>query len=462
MDEQAIRDTVSRQREYFLSGKTKPAAARAEALKTIERMTQENENEIYDAVKSDLGRSHSESYMGEMLCLRGELSHALKNFRKWMKGKTVRTPLVHMPAVSRIEPEPYGTALIMSPWNYPVQLALIPAISALAAGNTAVIKPSEYSPSVSALLKRLADKYFKPEILTVIEGGMEEAKLLLKERFDYIFYTGGPQGGKAVLRAAAEHITPATVELGGKSPCVAYGIKNIKSAAKRIAWGKFFNAGQTCVAPDYLLVHKEIKEALVSEIKEQIESMYGKNPHESRDYARIINDRHFARLKSLIECGHAVCGGLTAQEERYIAPTLLEKVAPESPVMQEEIFGPILPVIEFSEPEEAVKIIQGKEKPLALYIFSENREFVSSMLSLISSGGACVNDTLVHITTSSLPFGGVGGSGYGSYHGKAGFDTFSHNRSIMRRALGMDVPMKFPPYGDFSQNMKKFFEITNA
>lgn len=459
--EKDAKEIIERQRKHFLSGATREVGKRIESLRKFELLIGENEDRIYEAIKRDLGRSASESYMGEILTCKGELSFAIKNLPKWARGARAATPPVHLPATSRVEPEPYGTVLVMSPWNYPVQLALIPAISAIAAGNTVVIKPSEHSPHSSAALSELIGKYFDPELVCVVEGSLETSKRLLEERFDRIFYTGGPKGGRAVLRAAAEHLTPVTLELGGKSPCIVRDVRNLKSAAKRIAWGKFFNAGQTCVAPDYLLVQESLKDALVEEMAGRIRAMYGDNPKESRDFARIINEAHFDRIAGLLKGEKIAVGGETDRGELYIAPTILDISTWESPAMQEEIFGPVLPVIAFDSPEEIIPEIRKRGRPLALYVFTDDRRFKEKILSSISSGGACVNDVLVHICVTSLPFGGVGESGFGSYHGKAGFDAFSHYRSIMERGLGLDTDLKFPPYGDFSESTKKFFELMN-
>lgn len=460
--EQEIKKIIEKQRKFFNDDKTKPYEFRKKQLNIFKKMVDENEDEIYSAIEEDLGRSPANSFIGEILTMRGEITHSIKNLKKYMRGKTVWTPFSNLPGKSEIIPEPYGNTLIMGPWNYPFQLTLIPPLSAISAGNTVILKPSEHSVKTSELIKKLTDKYFAPEVLYTILGGIEEAQILLKQKFDYIFYTGGTVGGKAVAKAAAENLTPITLELGGKSPCIVGNLKDLTSTAKRITWGKFYNAGQSCVAPDYLLVHKDIKERLIEEIKKQIKNFYGDDPKESKDFARIINERHFDRIVNLIQGEKIIEGGIFDKEQKYISPTLLDKISWESKIMQEEIFAPVLPIIEYEHEEEFIDEIKKRDKPLAMYIFTEDKKFKNRILTSLSSGGVCVNDTIMHISSTSLPFGGVGGSGIGSYHGKAGFDTFSHNRSIMTKSLGLDLAMKFPPYGDFSKNLKKIFEIFNS
>ena len=460
--EQEIKKIIEEQRKFFLDNNTKSYEFRKKQLNIFKDIVNKHEDEIYSAIEEDLGRSPANSFIGEILTLKGEISYSIKNLKKLMRGKTVWTPFSNMPGKSEIIPEPYGNTLVISPWNYPFQLAFIPALSSISAGNTVIIKPSEYSVKTSELIKKLTDKYFDPKILYTVIGGIEESQTLLKQKFDYIFYTGGTVGGKAVAKAAAENLTPITLELGGKSPCIVGELKNLTSTAKRITWGKFYNAGQTCVAPDYLLVHKNIKEKLIEEIKQQIKNFYGENPKESKDFARIINERHFDRIVNLIEGEKIIEGGIFDREQKYISPTLLDKISWKSKIMQEEIFGPVLPIIEYEHEEEFFDEIKKRDKPLAMYIFTEDKKFKNRILTSLSSGGVCVNDTIMHISSTSLPFGGVGASGIGRYHGKAGFDTFSHNRSIMTKALGIDLAMKFPPYGDFADNLKKIFEIFNS
>lgn len=460
--EQEIKKIIEEQRIFFHDNNTKSYEFRKKQLNIFKDIVNKHEDEIYSAIEEDLGRSPANSFIGEILTLKGEISYSIKNLKKLMRGKTVWTPFSNMPGKSEIIPEPYGNTLIISPWNYPFQLAFIPALSSISAGNTVIIKPSEYSVKTSELIKKLTDKYFDPKLLYTVIGGREESQTLLKQKFDYIFYTGGTVGGKAVAKAAAENLTPITLELGGKSPCIVGKLKNLTSTAKRITWGKFYNAGQTCVAPDYILAHKDIKEKLIEEIKQQIKNFYGENPKESKDFARIINERHFDRIVNLIEGEKIIEGGIFDREQKYISPTLLDKISWKSKIMQEEIFGPVLPIIEYESEEEFIDEIKKREKPLAMYIFTEDKKFKNRILTSLSSGGVCVNDTIMHISSTSLPFGGVGRSGIGSYHGKAGFDTFSHNRSIMSKWLGFDLSMKFPPYGNFTDNLKKLFEIFNS
>lgn len=460
--DQEIQKILEKQRTFFHDDKTKSYEFRKKQLNIFKDIVNKHEDEIYSAIEEDLGRSPANSFIGEILTLKGEISYSINNLKKLMKGKTVWTPFSNMPGKSEIIPEPYGNTLIISPWNYPFQLAFIPALSSISAGNTVIIKPSEYSVKTSELIKKLTDKYFDPKVLYTITGGIEESQLLLKQKFDYIFYTGGINGGKAVAKSAAENLTPITLELGGKSPCIVDSLKNLTSTAKRLTWGKFYNAGQTCVAPDYLLVHKDIKEKLIEEIKKQIKNFYGENPKESKDFARIINEKHFERIVNLMQDEQIIEGGIFDKKQKYISPTLLDKISWESKIMQEEIFGPVLPIIEYEHEEEFINEIKKREKPLAMYIFTEDKKFKNRILTSLSSGGVCVNDTIMHISSTSLPFGGVGASGIGRYHGKAGFDTFSHNRSIMTKALGIDLAMRFPPYGDFADNLKKIFEIFNS
>lgn len=460
--EEEIKRIIEKQRRFFHDDNTKSYEFRKKQLNIFKDIVNKHEDEIYSAIEEDLGRSPANSFIGEILTLKGEISYSIRNLKKLMKGKTVWTPFSNMPGKSEIIPEPYGNTLIISPWNYPFQLAFIPALSSISAGNTVIIKPSEYSIKTSELIKKLTDKYFDPKVLYTIIGGIEESQLLLKQKFDYIFYTGGINGGKAVAKSAAENLTPITLELGGKSPCIVGHLKNLTSTAKRIAWGKFYNAGQTCVAPDYLLVHKDIKDELIENIKQEIKNFYGENPKESKDFAKIINERHFERIVNLIQGEKIIEGGIFDKEQKYISPTLLVKISWKSKIMQEEIFGPVLPIIEYEHEEEFIDEIKKRDKPLAMYIFTEDKKFKNRILTSLSSGGVCVNDTIMHISSTSLPFGGVGASGMGSYHGKAGFETFSHNRSIMSKGLGLDLAMKFPPYGDFANNLKKLFEFFNS
>ncbi len=457
-----IRLIVEKQKKFFSSLSSRTYESRRTRLDRFSEMIEKHETDIYEALREDLGKNVSESYLGEILTLKGEISFCKQNLKKWIRGRAVKTPLVYIPGKSRIIPEPYGAALIISPWNYPLQLAFIPAVSALAAGNSAVIKPSEYSVKTSALIKRLVEQYFDCQELAVVEGGPEVVKELLKQNFDYVFYTGGEAGGRAVAEACLKRLTPMTLELGGKSPCIAGKLKNFASAAKRIVWGKFFNAGQTCVAPDFLIAEESVKEPLLRNIEEEIKNFYGDNPKLSEDFARIINDRHFDRLTNLFKGEKIIFGGEVSKGEKYISPTVVDGVDWDSPLMREEIFGPVLPVLTYSDEDDMISRINFRPKPLALYVFSEDKRFCDKILRSVSSGGACVNDTLIHITTPYLPFGGVGASGIGRYRGKFGFDIFSHEKSVMERPLGLDVDLRFPPYGNFSALIKRVFEFLSS
>ncbi|WP_129723765.1 aldehyde dehydrogenase [Xylanivirga thermophila] len=437
---------LSNQREYFNSGVTLDLDFRREQLIKLKEIIERNEEEILDALKFDLHKSHEEGYMTEVGFVLGEIEHTIKNLEKYAMPKKVKTPKAYFGAKSYILPEPYGVALIISPWNYPVQLLISPLIGAMAAGNCAILKPSELSPNTSKVMANLINKNFNNRYVYAIEGDAKVAQQLLKQRFDYIFYTGGTNVGKIVMQAAAENLTPVTLELGGKSPCIVDKDINIEYAAKRIAWGKFLNAGQTCVAPDYLLVDREVKSQLVESIKKTLIQFYGNDPIDSTDYCRIINHRHFDRLALLLQDGNIVAGGRLNREKLYISPTIIDDISLDDPVMQDEIFGPILPVIEYTGLNQAIDMVNSREKPLALYFFSKDKEKQRFVLEHTSSGGVCINDTIIHMTTKWLPFGGVGMSGVGKYHGKASFDIFSNMKSVLKNHYVFDIAQKYPPY----------------
>ena len=441
-----IKEQVIRHRNYFNSGKTKSAASRIENLKHLKKIIRENETQISQALKQDLNKSSEEAFMTEINETLREIEHAIKKTTKWMKPERTTTPLVQQPARSYIQPDPLGVVLIIGPWNYPFALLMSPLAAALAAGNCAILKPSEMAPNTSNIIGKLIRENFDPGLISAVEGGVNETTALLKEKFDHIFFTGGPAVGKIVMKAASNHLTPVTLELGGKSPCIVDNNIHLKYAAKRIAWGKYLNAGQTCVAPDYLLVNKKIKNALIEEIKKNVTSFFGTNPQESGSYGRIINEKHFHRVSSLIDTQKVVFGGTTTKDSLYIAPTLLDNVSPDDPIMSEEIFGPLLPVMTYENLTEALDFVNKRPKPLALYIFSQDKEIQQRVLTETSSGGACINDTIVHIASATLPFGGIGESGMGNYHGKAGFNTFSHKKSIMKRSTLIDMPLRYPPF----------------
>jgi aldehyde dehydrogenase (NAD+) len=437
---------VSQHRQFFNTGQTKKLAFRIEQLKRLKQLILNNESAIEAALKADLGKSDFESYATEIgLCLE-EVKYALKHIKSWAKPQNISTPLNQFLASSKIHSEPLGVVLIISPWNYPFQLLISPLVGAIAAGNCAVLKPSEMAESTSRLLADIIPQYFDSSYISVLEGGKEITQQLLEEKFDHICFTGSTRVGKIIMEAAAKHLTPVTLELGGKSPCIVDADTPLDYTAKRITWGKFINAGQTCIAPDYLLVDRKIKHELLERIRKCIADFYGDNPERSPDYARIINHNHFQRLGELLKTGKIAIGGDTNSTERYIAPTVMDGVSWDDAVMQEEIFGPILPVLEYTDLSEAIALVNSQPKPLALYFFSNNKHYQQRVLRETSSGGACINDTLMHFASAALPFGGVGDSGMGSYHGKAGFDTFSHQRSVLNKSFLVDLPVRYPPY----------------
>lgn len=439
-------DQAARQREYFRTGATQPIAVRLEQLGLLRAAVVSREAAILEALKQDLGRPAEEAYTSEIGIVLAEIDHARKRLAAWARPKKLRSPLAIFPASSWLHAEPYGTVLIIAPWNYPFQLAIAPLAAALAAGNCAVLKPSEAAPHTSRLIVEMIGATFEEACVAAVEGAAPEAQALLAQRFDYIFYTGGTQVGKIVMAAAAKHLTPVTLELGGKNPCIVDRDADLATAARRIAWGKFMNAGQTCIAPDFLLVHKEVKVQLLANLAAAVGTFYGADPRQSPDYGRIVNERHFERLAGLLGEGKVLLGGETSRAERYIAPTLLEGVDWDSAIMQEEIFGPILPVLEFEDLYAEIARLQAQPKPLALYYFSRDRARQDEVLRRLSSGGACINDVFGQFLNLRLPFGGVGDSGMGAYHGKAGFDTFSHARGVVRRATWADPGTKYPPY----------------
>mgnify|MGYP001440447663 CR=1 FL=1 len=417
---------------------------RLELLKEIKRDILTNERTILKALKDDLNKCEFEGVATEVQYVLSEIDHAIRKLAKWVKPKKVSTPLLHWPAKSYIHFEPYGEILIIGPWNYPFQLIFSPLVGALSAGNKVVIKPSEVSPHTSEVINEILSQEKYRDIIKIVLGGVEQTTKLLERRFDYIFYTGSTAVGKIIMQAAAKNLTPVTLELGGKSPTVVTKFANLKIAARRILWGKLMNAGQTCIAPDYILIEESVKENFLREVKKEVAKLYGKDPSKSSDFGRIINSHHFDRLQKLIpeEC---IVGGDYDSETKYISPTIFESEL-ESKIMKDEIFGPLLPIITFKDSEEAAEIIKDKEKPLAFYLFSENGSEVDYFKNEITSGGMCINDTLIHAANGKLPFGGVGHSGIGSYHGHFSFETFSHKKSIVHRANYLDIKLKYPPY----------------
>lgn len=448
-----VKDIIRQQREFFATGKTKDVEWRIEQLKRLKQAIVDDQEAIVTAVKADLGRPDFEAYF-EIAAI-SEINYALKHLKSWVKPKKVATSIDQFPASAKIYPEPLGVVLIISPWNYPFQLMISPLTGAIAAGNCAVLKPSEVAANTSRVIADIIQKTFDPAYIAVVEGGVEISQQLLEEKFDHIFFTGGTAIGKIVMQAAAKHLTPVTLELGGKSPCIVDSDVDLKYAAKRITWGKYLNAGQTCIAPDYLLVDRRIKSELLTEIQKCVKEFYGDDPAQSPDYARLISRRHFERLEPLLKDGEIVIGGQTKPEEKYIAPTVMDQVSWESPVMQEEIFGPILPVLEYTDLKEAIAKINARPKPLALYIFSKDKQKQEQVLQETSSGGVCINDTVMQVGLSTLPFGGVGDSGIGSYHGKASFDTFSHYKSVLKKGFRLDPNWRYPPYKDKLSLLKR-------
>jgi len=450
-----IGKTISRQKQFFYLGHTRELSFRLNQLRTLQRAVIEKEKLIMDALYADLKKSPYEAYLTEVGIVREEIRFFMKHLPKWIKPRRVRTPFYHLPATSHIYPEPYGVVLIIAPWNYPFQLAVAPLVAAMAAGNCAVIKPSEIAPHTAEAIAEIADSYFDPGYFSVITGGVEASTELLQEKFDYLFFTGSTNVGRIVMSAAANHLTPVTLELGGKSPCIVDSDADIKLTAKRIVSGKFINAGQTCIAPDYLLVKQTVRDELVNEIKKYIEQFYGKNPKNSAEYPKIISRKHFERLTTLMQDSTVLCGGESDPSQLYIAPTLVTDVDWSHPLMQEEIFGPVLPVIDYNWLTDAILTVKEHPKPLALYVFTKNPKTAETVLKQVSFGGGCVNDTLIHFANPYTPFGGVGASGMGSYHGKSGFDTFTHAKGIMKNSFWIDFPFRYPPFFKHVNLIKK-------
>ena len=417
-----------------------------------------HENEIVQALYDDFKKPAFEAVLTETSYVILELKDTIKNLKNWAKPKRVFPSILNFPSTDYIYKEPYGKVLILAPWNYPFQLALCPLISAVAAGNQVVLKPSELTPKTSEIITKIIAKVFDKNHVTVVEGGVEVSQQLLSERWDYIFFTGSVPVGKIVAKAAAENLTPVTLELGGKSPCIIDETANLKLAAKRIVWGKFVYAGQTCIAPDYILIQKDMKSHFVTYLKEEITRAYGKNPSESTDFARIVNIKNWQRLVNMIEPEKVIFGGQSDIKDCYIAPTLVKETSLDSPIMKDEIFGPILPILTYKNEAEIDAIISNYEKPLALYIFTENPAFSKQIIQKHSFGGGCINDTVVHFSNKRLPFGGVGHSGIGAYHGSLSFDTFSHKKSIVKKANWLDLPMRYAPYKDKLQTIKNLLK----
>ncbi len=446
MNANEIKELVLMQREHFCAGATLPVNTRLKALLKLKACILKYEDEIHAALKKDLGKSSFESYMCETGMTLSELSYMIKHIFSFTKEKSVRTPLAQFHAKSYKKPSPYGVVLIMSPWNYPFMLTMEPLVDAIAAGNTAIVKPSAYSPYTSEIIRKIIEKCFEKEYVSVVTGGRAENTCLLNEHFDYIFFTGSQTVGKEVMRKASAHLTPITLELGGKSPCIVDKSANIKLAAKRIVFGKYLNCGQTCVAPDYIYCDRAIKDKLVSAINQQIKKQFGKNPLDNKNYGKIINEKHFDRILNLIDHSKVACGGGGDRSTLMIEPTVMDRVTFSDPVMQEEIFGPVMPVLIYDSLDEVITNVNALPHPLALYIFTSNRETAKRITSRCGFGGGCINDTIIHLATSEMGFGGFGESGMGAYHGKTGFDTFSHYKSIVDKKTWLDLPMRYQPY----------------
>jgi len=433
-------------RSTYRRGVTRPLEWRRRQLKQMLAMLDDNEAEIMDALKTDLGKPAVEGFITDIAFVTGEIKAMLKNLRKWNEAVRVPTPVVALPAKSRLIPEPLGVVLVIAPWNYPVQLLLVPAAGAIAAGNAVVMKPSEVSSATSEVLARLVPEYLDRSAIAIVEGGVPETTKLLEQRFDHIFYTGNGTVGRIVMQAAAQHLTPVTLELGGKSPVIIDESANIKVAARRIAWGKWLNAGQTCVAPDYVLVHESRTQELIDGLRLAIAEFYGNDPATSESYGRIVSPRHFDRLRSLMSGGTPVIGGETSADDRYIAPTVLADVDMSSVLMSEEIFGPLLPILPVPSVDKAIDAVNSRPHPLALYVFSEKERVIEDVLARTTAGGVTVNGTIMHLTNPHLPFGGIGESGMGGYHGQAGVRLFQHMKPVLARSTKVDPSLAYPPY----------------
>lgn len=446
------------QRNFFSSGKTKDISFRINTLKNLKDLILSYEKDIEEALYMDLNKSQFEAYSTEIGIVLYELSYIIDNLENWTRPKKVKTPITNFKATSYIYSEPYGNTLIIAPWNYPFQLCFVPLIGSISAGNTAIIKPSEFAPNSAKLFEEIINNNFPKGYIHIINGDIRVSKALLEKRYDYIFYTGSTPVGRIVMEKAAKYLTPITLELGGKSPCIVDKEGKLDLYAKRIIWGKLLNAGQTCVAPDYLLVHKSVKKDFIKSLIKYIEKFYGNNPINNKEYVKIINKKHFNRLINLFSGSNVIYGGQYNLEKLYISPTLLSPVSWDEPIMQEEIFGPILPIIEYNTLDEIIEKINSRPKPLALYFFSSNKEKAEKIINNISFGGGAINDTIMHLTNPHLPFGGVGFSGMGSYHGKKSFDTFTHYKSILKKSDIIDPNFRYPPYEGKLKTIKKFLK----
>lgn len=454
-----LKSIINNQIDYFNSRKTLNVNFRIQLLKSLKKEIELNEKEIENALNKDLGKSNGESYLTEIWFVYSEIKIALKNIKKWVKRKPIRSSLLNFPSSDFIVPEPYGNTLHISPWNYPFQLSIAPLVGAIAAGNTVLLKPSEYSINTSIILEKILAKVFDDGFVKVVQGGPEVASKLLEFKWNYIFFTGSITVGKIVAQQAAKHLTPVTLELGGKNPCVIDETASIKVTAKRIVWGKFTNCGQTCIAPDFLIVNRKIKEKLIKEIINQLSVAYSNKPIESIEYGRIISEKHMNYLSSLLEDQKILYGGHFDIEKKYFEPTIIEINNFDSKLMKEEIFGPILPIVEYDNFNEVDEIIKRYKYPLAMYIFTKNIAFGKKFLESYPFGGGAINDTVVHIANDRLPFGGIGSSGMGKYHGKSTFETFSHYKPYISRPLWIDPPLRYPPFKNKINFMKKILKM---
>lgn len=457
MKESQLQDQIAAQRAYFQAGKTLPAENRIAALRSLKAALQRHESDIYQALQADLGKSQAESYLCELGMVYSELSYMLRHVKKFSRDRRAATPLAQFAARSYVKPSPRGVTLIMSPWNYPLMLTLDPLIDALAAGNTAVLKPSAYAPETCRVLKTIVEEAFDPGLVCLVTGGREENQQLLHQTFDYIFFTGSATVGKEVLRCAAPHLTPVSLELGGKSPCIVDATADLKLAARRIVFGKFLNCGQTCVAPDYVCCEESVAQPLMEALQAEIIRQFGTDPLHNPDYGKIVNEKHFARLTQLLGSSSVLFGGDTDPAALKIAPTLVSPCTWEAPIMAEEIFGPLLPILTYRSLDSLLETINARPHPLALYFFSEDKQAIRHVTQVCPFGGGCINDTIIHLATPYMGFGGVGNSGMGAYHGKVGFDAFSHHKSIVDKKTWMDLPMRYQPYRDFYQKLVKLF-----
>lgn len=455
-----VKKILNSQRKFFNEGNTLSIDFRISMLKKLREVLKNREDVILEALNKDLGKSKFEAYATEIGIVLEELNLTIRKLKSWGKPERKRTPLMHFLSSSYVYKEPYGVILIMSPWNYPFQLTMAPLIGAISAGNCVMIKPSAYSVETTKVICSIIKEIFDPRYVEVVKpfGGREDISKILDEKYDYIFFTGSVNVGKIVMEKASKHLTPITLELGGKSPCIVDKDADIDLAAKRIVWGKFLNAGQTCVAPDYLLAHKDIKHKLLEKMRYYIKKFYGENPKNNPEYPKIITNKQWSRLTEYLGEGDIICGGESYEVDRYIAPTIIDKVTWNFKVMKDEIFGPIMPVIDFNDIEEVISLLKEKPKPLALYYFSTSKERQNNIMKRTTSGGGCINDTVIHVASSNITFGGVGESGMGAYHGKASFETFSHYKSIIKKSNIIDIDVRYPPFKNKISLLKKIMK----